>query len=78
MRGIHDEELVWRKKFGNKLKRLIHKKDMTQGEFAEELGVIDTTISKYITGERMPSPYRIQQIVNVLDCNINDLFDVDN
>lgn len=77
MNRISEKEKIWRKKFGDKLKRLIHLKGMTQKEFAEELGIIDTTVSKYIRGDRCPDIYRILKIANILDCDPNCLFDVD-
>ena len=75
---FHNDEIIWRKQFGNKLKRLIHLKDMTQCEFAKESGIDETVLSKYITGSRMPSPYRIRHIAKILNCDISCLFDVDN
>ena len=73
-----DLEVVWRKKFGDKIKRLIHIRGMTQGQLAYKLGISDVTLSRYITGTCMPDPYRLQQIANILDCDINCLFDIDN
>ena len=74
---LHDDELVWRKKFGDKLKRLIHIKGITQGQFADELGINDVMLSRYITGACTPKPYRIKQMSILLDCDVNCLYEVD-
>lgn len=79
MTNIHiDDEYIWRKKFGDKLKRLIHIRNMTQGRLAFELGISEVVLSRYITGTCMPDPYRLQQIANILECDLNCLFDIDN
>ena len=79
MTNIHiDDEYIWRKKFGDKLKRLIHIRDTTQNRVAYELGVDSSVISRYITGEQSPGSYRVAQIAYLLDCDLNWLFDVDN
>lgn len=72
-----DDELIWRKKFGDKLKRLIHIKGMTQGEFANELGVSEIVLSRYITGIYTPGLYRTKQMARILGCDLNCLFEVD-
>lgn len=72
-----DEELVWRKKFGDKLKRMIHIKGMTQTQVANELGVDTAIVSRYVTGTFCPAPYRILQLASILDCDVNCLYDVE-
>ena len=78
MRRISEDELIWRKKFGNKLKRLINLKGMTQGEFAAKAGVSDVVLSRYITGTCDPNTYRVGQFARILECDIKTLYDVDN
>jgi transcriptional regulator with XRE-family HTH domain len=79
MNNIHiDDEYIWRKKFGDKIKRMIHIRNMTQGRLAFELGISEVVLSRYITGTCMPDPYRLQQIANILECDLNCLFDIDN
>lgn len=73
-----EEEVIWNKKFGNKLKRLIHIKGSSQTKLAIEMDISDVMLSRYITGKCMPSPYRITQIAKILDCDITCLYDVDN
>ena len=71
------DETMWRIQFGDKLKRLIHIKNMTQGEFAAELGVTDVTLSRYITGTFSPSLYRVVQMARILECTTDCLLNVD-
>lgn len=79
MTNIHiDDEYIWRKKFGDKLKRMIHIRNMTQGQLAFKMGISEVVLSRYITGTCMPDPYRLQQIANILECDLNCLFDIDN
>lgn len=70
-----DIELAWRKQFGDRLKRLIHIKGMTQSQFARELDVTEATLSRYITGIHEPSASKIEQIAIILDCDIGLLYD---
>lgn len=74
----YNEELAWRKKFGDKIKRMIHIRNMTQVQVAYEMGISDVVLSRYITGTCSPDPYRVQQIARILDCDVGCLFDVDN
>lgn len=79
MTNIHiDDEYIWRKKFGDKLRRLIHIRDTTQDRVAYALGVDPSVVSRYVTGEQAPGSYRVAQIAIILDCDLNWLFDVDN
>ena len=73
-----DAEMIWRKKFGDKLKRLIHIRNTTQSKLASELGISEVMLSRYITGTCTPNSYRIAQIANILNCDINWLYDIDN
>lgn len=78
MQNNHNDEFIWRKKFGDKIKRLIHIRGITQGQLADELGIYEVVLSRYITGTCMPDAYRIHRIARALDCDLNCLFDVDN
>ena len=72
------DEVIWSKQFGDKLRRLIHIGDMTQSQFAKEMGVSEETISRYVNGACYPTPYAIQKMVNILECSVDQLFDVYN
>ena len=72
------DEKTWRKKFGDKIRRMIHIRNMTQGQLAYELGISEVVLSRYITGERIPSSYLVAKIASVLECDVNCLYDIDN
>lgn len=79
MRNKYTEaERIWYKKFGDKIKRMLHIRNMTQGQLAAELGISEVVLSRYITGARIPSSYLVYQIANILNCDVSCLFDVDN
>lgn len=69
------KELEWSKQFGDRIKRLIHIKGMTQGQFARKLGITEATLSRYIKGVHRPDAYMIEAIANALDCDVNRLYD---
>lgn len=77
MRFDYDEK-AWNKKFGDKIRRMLHIRNMTQGELAVELGMSEVVLSRYITGARTPSSYIVARIADILDCDTNWLYDIDN
>lgn len=62
---------------GNNIKAVLKESWMTQKELSEETGINETSISRYIQGERMPSLKNLINIANVLDCPLTDLMDAD-
>lgn len=52
----------WICKFRLKLRQLMDEKGMTQRELADKLYVSEATISKYISGELMPS---VRMVINI-------------
>lgn len=70
-----DITVAWCKEFGDRLKRLIHNKGMTQGQFARKLGVTEATLSRYIKGIHIPNALQVEQIANILGCDVNRLYD---
>lgn len=75
--AISVEERKWRMKFGDKLKRLIHIRNMTQGQFAAKLGISEVTLSRYVTGTYTPNPYILPRMAELLDVTTDCLLDVD-
>ena len=73
-----NDEVIWSKQFGDKLRRLIHIRGMTQSQFAKEMGVRDETVSRYVNGTCYPTPYVIQKMADILGCTVDQLFDVYN
>lgn len=72
------DEATWNIKFGDKIRRMLHIRNMTQGQLADKLGISEVVLSRYITGARKPSPYLVSRIASILECDINCLFDIDN
>ena len=42
------------KEIGTRLQKLLYEKNMSQRELSEIIGVTDTTVSRYVRGERVP------------------------
>lgn len=47
--------------------------NMTQRELSEETNISKSTISRYITGDSLPSLKNIINIAVALECNIDEL-----
>ena len=63
------------KAFGNNLADQLEDAWMTQKELAEETGLSEATISRYISGDVMPTLKSILNIMYALDCDFEDLVD---
>ena len=68
-------ELEWLDIFGDNLAQMLDEVNMSQRELADEINTHETTISRYINKERIPSVKNILNIAYVLDCDINELVD---
>lgn len=75
---VSEDEFVWRKKFGDKLKRLIHIADIKQWQVAQEIGITEATLSRYITGQYVPNMYIGHKLAKILNCSVENLYDVEN
>lgn len=60
--------------FGERLKRLLTKKDITQYELADIVQTTDATISRYITGKREPRADTALKIADALDTTVDYLY----
>lgn len=58
-----------------RLKEMRLKKDISQEEIAEKLGINRTMIIHYEKGRNQPSLERTIQIAHILDCKLDDLVD---
>jgi transcriptional regulator with XRE-family HTH domain len=68
-------ELEWLNIFGNNLKAIMEQVRITQRELAEETGISESTISKYINKMQMPGVRAIVNMAYVLNCSTDDLID---
>lgn len=66
-------EFEWMDIFGGNLEDVMHMRGYNQKQLADETGLSESTISRYIRGIQMPSIKAIVNIVHVLDCNLDDL-----
>lgn len=67
------DELTVMKIFSKNLKRIMEEDKITQKELADDIGVSQQVISKYIRGESIPSLTIAINIADVLFCSIEDL-----
>lgn len=58
----------------NRIKYFLKERNLTQRNLSEELGITEVTISRYITGERVPSVTVAIKIANLLSCTVDELF----
>lgn len=68
-------ESEWAKTFANRLKRLLDEWGMSQQELAKETGLSESTISRCLSGEYVPTIRTVINIGYALDCDAGDLID---
>lgn len=68
-------ELDWLDTFGDNLADMLYGARMTQSELADETGLSEATISKYINKIQLPGIKAIINIAYALDCDVADLID---
>ena len=67
----------WMEDFGRSLREFIAEEGITQKQLAEESGVAETDISKYIAGTRAPSIRSIVNIAYALNRTADELINAD-
>ncbi len=68
-------EYEWMKIFANNLRETMFDYNMSQRELAEETGLSESTISRYLNRQAVPSLFAIINIAYALNCDIDDLID---
>lgn len=68
-------ELEWLDIFADNLHDLMQSRGYSQGDLADESGLDQTSISRYLNRRRIPTVRAIVNLAYVLDCNISDLMD---
>lgn len=66
-----DEEIL--REFRCRLKHIMHIRCINQKELSERTGIPEATISRYITGENIPSFLKVEKIARVLNCSLDEL-----
>lgn len=56
-----------------RISELLKSKGMTQRELAEAIGATNATVSRYITGKRMPHATNMMRIAQVFGVTMEDL-----
>lgn len=69
------DEREWRKNFARRLYKKMVMKGITQDTLAWKAGLSQATLSKYLSATTTPTVYKLQEIADVLDCDIADLID---
>lgn len=70
-------ESEWLEDFSDCLKDTMRKRDISGRKLAREIGVSQSTISRYMDGKLIPSSVTLFNIANVLGCRITDLCFID-
>lgn len=60
-------------KFGDNLKNMRKKNNLSQEELAEKVGVSRQSVSKWETGDAYPEMNNLLELCKIFKCNINDL-----
>ena len=68
-------EQEWLEIFGDNLQSILEEYGLSQRDLADEIGVSESTISKYIHKKQMPNIKAIVNIVYALDIEFDDLID---
>ena len=60
-------------RIGDNIARYLNRAGMTQRMLADQVGITEGSISKYISGERAPRAPVLYKISRVLNCTMEDL-----
>lgn len=60
-------------KFGDNLKKIRKKKNLSQEDLAEKVGVSRQSVSKWETGDAYPEMNNLLELCKIFKCQINDL-----
>ena len=63
--------------FRDTLLSLIEENEISQGKWAYMVGVSQQTISKYLSGECLPSFMMIKKLSIALNCSVEDFYSYD-
>ena len=68
-------EMEWISIFGDNLIDIMDEKGYTQERLANETGLTQSTISKYINKKQMPSIKAVVNLAYALDCTTDELIE---
>ena len=61
--------------FKRKLQTLMNRRWVTQEELAKRINSSQQMVSRYLTGQSIPSAITLKKIADALNCNINEFYD---
>lgn len=70
-RGMTETE--FKKESGRRLRRMMRRRQITEGELADLTGISQVMISRYVTGRSAPSFFNISKIAKALECSTDEL-----
>lgn len=69
--NLLDDKSKFRKEFAKELRAAIEDSGLTQREVAEKAGLTEVSISRYLSGARMPTVYSLMRIWKAIG-RVND------
>lgn len=70
-------EVEWLDIFGENLKRLMREHGYSQKNLAEDTGLSESTISRYMNGLAIPKATALINLATALECTLYELIDFD-
>lgn len=68
-------EQEWIDIFANNLRDKLLEYGATQREFADDCGLAESTVSRYLKGQAAPSAFALVNMSYVLGCSVDELVD---
>lgn len=68
---------ILRREIGRNIRKFIVYRDMRQQDVAEQAGITQAMLSRYINGTSMPGLDKIHNLAHVLNCQVSDLLGVE-
>lgn len=72
-KSSHLSKEEWNYEFRLRLKEILQRKKITQHELSNKIKTSQTMISRYLTGESIPTAYTINKIIDALECKVSEL-----
>lgn len=69
------DDTQMRLSFRRKLQSIMNRKWVTQDELATRINSTQQMISRYLTGQSIPSALTIKKIADALECSVDDFYD---
>lgn len=68
----YEDEIEWRRRFSTRLKKALDDNDMIPADLADEIGISETGIYKYINKSTSPSFYNVMLMSEVLNVRLEE------